>query len=109
MWVNKVLLAVNLETLAVRELYRAPAEFTTTMTNVTSDGRYVCTGLYEDLSGRFRVNLDHGYIGFKEYWEANPLSRVLRISAVHSATTKRAVRPARTRFRRVRSFIRQRW
>ena len=80
MWVNKVLLAVNLETLAVRELYHAPAEFTTTMTNVTSDGRYVCTGLYEDLSNRFRVNLDHGYIGFREYWEAKPLSKVLRIS-----------------------------
>lgn len=80
MWVNKVLLAVNLETLAVRELYRAPAEFTTTMTNVTADGRHVCTGLYEDLSHRFQVNLDHGYIGFREYWEAHPLSRVLRIS-----------------------------
>ena len=80
MWVNKVLLAVNLETLAVRELYHAPAEFTTTMTNVTSDGRYVCTGLYEDLSNRFQVNLDHGYIGFREYWEAKPLSKVLRIS-----------------------------
>ena len=50
MWINKVLLAVHLETHAVRELYRAPEGFTTTMTNVTADGRYVCTGLYEDLS-----------------------------------------------------------
>ena len=69
MWINKVLLAVNLETRAVRELYRAPDEFTTTMTNVTADG-HVCTGLYEDLSNRFPVNLDHGYIGFRENWEA---------------------------------------
>ncbi len=80
LWVNKVLLAVHLETHAVRELFRAPEGFTTTMTNVTADGRYVCTGLYEDLSHRFRVNLDHGYIGFREIWEAHPLSRVLRIS-----------------------------
>ena len=80
LWANRVLLAVNLETGATRELYHAPAEFTTTMTNVTSDGRYVCTGLYEYLSHRFRVNLDHGYVGFREYWEARPLSRILRIA-----------------------------
>jgi oligogalacturonide lyase len=38
------------------------------------------TALVEDLSHRFRVNMDHGYIGFHEYWEAHPLSRVIRVS-----------------------------
>ena len=79
-WANRVLLAVNLETCAVRELYRAPDGFTTSMTNATADGRYVMSALVEDLSHRFRVNMDHGYIGFQEYWEAHPLSRVIRVS-----------------------------
>ncbi|MDH7487316.1 MAG: oligogalacturonate lyase family protein [Anaerolineae bacterium] len=80
LWVNRVLMALDLETLAMRELYRAPDGFTTSITNATADGRYVMTALVEDLSHRFRVNLDHGYIGFREYWEARPLSRVIRVA-----------------------------
>lgn len=55
------------------------------MTNVTADGRYLCTGLYEDLSGRFPVDLLRGYVGFREYWEAMPLSRILRIDTASGA------------------------
>jgi oligogalacturonide lyase len=80
LWANKVLLALDLKSYAIRELYRAPDGLTTSMTNVTADGRYVMTALVEDLSHRFRVNMDHGYIGFQEYWEAHPLSRVIRVS-----------------------------
>lgn len=80
LWANRVLMALDLETLRLRELYRAPEGFTTSMTNVTADGRHVMTALVEDLSHRFRVNLDHGYIGFREIWEARPLSRVIRVA-----------------------------
>jgi len=80
LWVNRVLVALDVQTLSLRELYRAPDGFTTSMTNATADGRYVMTALVEDLSHRFRVNMDHGYVGFHEYWEAHPLSRIIRIS-----------------------------
>ena len=93
-WANRVLLAVNLETCAVRELYRAPDGFTTSMTNATADGRYVMSALVEDLSHRFRVNMDHGYIGFQEYWEAHPLSRVIRVAPTSSAPRKMPGKPS---------------
>ena len=51
----------------------------TNMTNVTADGRYVCTLLFEDLSDKFGVDLLHGYVGFEEYWAARPLSRIVRV------------------------------
>jgi oligogalacturonide lyase len=49
------------------------------MTNVTADGRYVCSVLFEDLSEEFEVDLLRGYVGFQEYWAAKPLSRVIRV------------------------------
>ncbi len=85
-WHGLDLLALNLETLEERRIYRAPQRFLTNMTNVTADGRYVCTGLYEDLSHRFRVDLLHGYVGFKEYWEAMPLSQIMRIDVDSGAS-----------------------
>lgn len=78
-WHGRTLLALDLDSLEERRLYEAPAGFVTNMTNVTADGRYVCTALYEDLSDRFPIDLLHGYVGFEEYWAAMPLSRVLRI------------------------------
>jgi len=80
LWVNGVLTALDLQTLSTRQLYRAPESFTTSMTSATADGRYVMTALVEDLSQRFPVNLNHGYIGFREVWEAHPLSRIIRVA-----------------------------
>jgi oligogalacturonide lyase len=84
-WHGPELVALDLRSLEERRLYRAPEGFRTTMTNVTADGKHICTGLYEDLSARFKVDLDHGYVGFHEYWEARPLSQVLRIDAASGA------------------------
>jgi oligogalacturonide lyase len=84
-WHGRTLVALDLATLEERLLYEAPRGFLTNITNVTADGRYVCTGLYEDLSGRFNVDLLRGYVGFREYWEARPLSRVLRIDTESGA------------------------
>jgi oligogalacturonide lyase len=84
-WHGRDLVALNLESLEERRLYRAPDGFLTNMTNVTADGNYVCTGLYEDLSGQFKLDLLHGYVGFREYWAAMPLSQVLRIDTASGA------------------------
>ena len=84
-WHGRDLLALDLHTLAEQTLYRAPDGFLTNMTNVTADGRWLCMGLYEDLSGRFAVDLLHGYVGFREYWAARPLSRIMRIDTATGA------------------------
>jgi oligogalacturonide lyase len=85
-WLGRRLVAVNLDTCALHEIYEAPAGFMTNMLNCTADGRAVCTALYEDLSGRFRVDLLHGYVGFREYWAANPLSQVIAVATDGSAS-----------------------
>lgn len=79
-WHGRDLVALDLHTLDERRIYRAPERFLTNITNVTADGRYVCTGLYEDLSDRFAIDLLHGYVGFVEYWEARPRSQIVRIN-----------------------------
>jgi oligogalacturonide lyase len=78
-WHGRTLLALNLESLEERAIYQAPAGFMTNMLNVTADGRYICTGLFEDLSSRFDVDLLHGYVGFAEYWAAMPRSQIIRV------------------------------
>jgi oligogalacturonide lyase len=50
------------------------------MLNCTSDGRFVCAGIFEDLAARFRIDYGRGYVGFRETWEAGPLSRIARIA-----------------------------
>jgi oligogalacturonide lyase len=79
-WHGRRLLAVELQTGAARPIWEAPPGFLTNMLNCTADGRYVCTGIYEDLSHRFRVDLLHGYVGFREYHAARPLSRIMRVA-----------------------------
>jgi oligogalacturonide lyase len=78
-WYGRQLIALDLVSLEERTLYTAPAGFLTNLTSVTADGAHVCTGLYEDLSDRFPLDLLHGYVGFREYWQAKPWSRVVRI------------------------------
>jgi oligogalacturonide lyase len=57
-----------------------PYNFDVSMINVTADGNYVCASISEDMSGRFPVDLLRGYVGFRETWEAKPLSRILRVA-----------------------------
>jgi oligogalacturonide lyase len=78
-WHGRRLMAVELESCRLRELYVAPAGMLTNMLNCTADGKYLCTGLYEDLSSQFKVDLLHGYVGFREYHQAHPLSQIIRV------------------------------
>jgi len=76
-WKGQELLALDLRTLALRTLLQLEPGFRPANTSVSSDGAAVCTGAYEDLSKKFAVKLQQGNIGFREYFEARPLSRVL--------------------------------
>jgi oligogalacturonide lyase len=79
-WRGRELVALDLASLEERALCQVPSGTRPGNTNVTADGEWVCTGLQEDLSDRFEIDLAHGYVGFHELWEARPLCRVARVS-----------------------------
>jgi oligogalacturonide lyase len=74
-----VLTALDLVTLETRPLYTRPAGFVGGSANATADGKYICAGYTEDLSDRIMMDLGHGYVGFKECWEAHPHSMIVKI------------------------------
>lgn len=77
---GRQLIALDLQTLAQQTLWEIPQGFRRSMLNCTADGRFVCLGIFEDLSARIRIDYLRGYVGFRETWEANPLSRIVRIA-----------------------------
>lgn len=79
-WLERVLQALDLKTLSMRPIYRTPDGMSVNMTNVSADGKFVYTGIYEDLSKKFKVDLLNGYVGFAEYHAAKPLSQIIEIS-----------------------------
>jgi len=79
-WYDRSITVLDLNTLETKVLGEVPEGFVRSMINCTADGKYVCAGIFEDLSGRFRIDYGRGYIGFKETWEAHPTSRILRVS-----------------------------
>ncbi|HUU42979.1 MAG TPA: oligogalacturonate lyase family protein, partial [Planctomycetota bacterium] len=54
---DRSLVAVDLKTRELRPLWKRPEGFRWSMVNCTADGKYVCVGVYEDLSDRFRIDL----------------------------------------------------
>lgn len=78
-WYDRDLCALDLATRELRPLWRIPDGFIRSMTNCTADGTSVCTGIYQDLSDRFPVDLLRNYIGFREIHAARPESRIMRI------------------------------
>ncbi len=83
---GRQVLAVDGLTGKQRVLAEIEPGWVSSMLNVTADGRYLLTGMWEDLSDRIDTDLLHGYVGFEETWEAMPLSRILRIPTDGSGT-----------------------
>lgn len=79
-WYGLDLLALDLDTLATRTLYRMPDGFDVSMINCSADGKHVYASISEDMSDRFQVDLLRGYVGFRETWAAHPLSRIEQIA-----------------------------
>jgi oligogalacturonide lyase len=79
-WYNGEIMAIDLHSYETRPLWKVPKGFLNNMMNVTADGAFICTGIYEDLSHQFKVDLLHGYVGFREYMVANPLSKIMRVA-----------------------------
>jgi oligogalacturonide lyase len=78
-WVERTLVAIDLTGGDARVLAECPAECDPTMTNVTADGKYVCTSIWQRPPG-VRIDLFNGYIGFRETFEYAPPSEIWRIN-----------------------------
>lgn len=85
-WKGNDLLALDLRTQSLKSIYALDPHFRPTNTSVSSDGKVVCVGAHEDLSAKFKVNLLYGYVGFREYFDAHPVSRVIEIATDGSAS-----------------------
>lgn len=79
-WYGLDLVALDLRTLESRVLYRMDEGWDVSMINCSADGRHLYASISEDLSDRFRVDYLRGYIGFRETWEARPLSRIIKVA-----------------------------
>jgi oligogalacturonide lyase len=83
-WWGDHLLALDLETLALRSLYEKPAGYHPTITNVTADGTRVCTAIVEDVADRIPPDVGwdpwvRGGPGMADFHAAAPESRVLAV------------------------------
>ncbi len=76
---GRSLMALDLKTLAIRTIFTTPDGYVSGSGDGTADGRYVVVGMHADLSDRIMLDLGHGYVGFKELWEAHPHSLIYRI------------------------------
>jgi len=85
-WYELKMFALDLQTLEMRPLWQMPKGFLEGNLSCTADGKYVCTSIFEDLSEQIRIDYNRGYVGFKETFEARPLSRIVRIATDGSGT-----------------------
>ncbi len=78
-WRGPELLAIELDTGEQRVLYTAPDDKGRGNLNPTADGKYVCSCLRDHVPFESELDLGHGYIGFRELFEAHPHCQVIRI------------------------------
>lgn len=71
--------ALDLVTLENRLLYKTIAGFDLKGGLVSADGKYCLGILTQDLSDTIYQNIDASYVGFKEYFQAKPECRIVRI------------------------------
>lgn len=79
-WYGRSVVALHLASRELRTLWEMPDGFRRSMLNCTADGRFVCAAIFEDLSRRFRIDYGRGYVGFRETWEAQPSSRIVKVA-----------------------------
>lgn len=74
------LIALDLHSLQSRVLYRMAEGWDVSMINCSADGCHLYASISEDMSDRFRVDYLRGYVGFRETWEAKPLSQIIKVA-----------------------------
>lgn len=78
-WFMGQLRALDLHTFNQRILAESPEGFRAGNTDVSADGKFVCTVFGEDLTARIGTDLLRGYVGFRETWQAHPLCRIVEV------------------------------
>jgi len=95
-YVDNILMAVDLQTLAERPLYERPAGFFQGATNATADGKHVITFQVEDPTPRWREEIADDYQRYSDYMQgrkgpavadirerifrSHPLSQIVRVA-----------------------------
>lgn len=79
-WHDLELIALDLESLEQKTIFRLDSGWNISMSNCSADGKNVYFGTWEDLSHLFEVDLLRGYVGFEETWEAKPHSKIIRVA-----------------------------
>ena len=77
---GKVIKVLDLNTLEERTIYEKPDGWVGGGTNVTADGKYLITSEVDDLSDRIYTDMGHGYVGFREWFEYHPQSKILKVA-----------------------------
>lgn len=76
---GRTMLALDLHTLKIRKVFTTPDGFVGGSAAATADGRFLVMGMHVDLSDKILLDLGHGYIGFREQWEAHPYSKICKL------------------------------
>ncbi|MFS0637663.1 oligogalacturonate lyase family protein [Mesobacillus foraminis] len=76
---NRSIIALNLDSLEEKDIYQLPEGYNFSNLSCTADGKYLCFGQSEDLSGKIHTNLSGGYIGFEETEAARPHCQICKL------------------------------
>ena len=79
-WRGMDLIAIDLSTNRERRLWRCPDGFFPSNQGFNSNGNLLYFGLLENLTHRIEMALLQGYVGFADYWEAQPLCRLMKFN-----------------------------
>lgn len=74
------LLALDLRTKQLRQLYQFDSNWDLHMMNVTADGKFICFGIFADPDYKIRNGIQNGGISFEEAWRLRPLSRIVKVA-----------------------------
>lgn len=85
-WHNNQLLAVCVKSKNIKKIYTVPEGFSSNILSVNSDGSFIYTAIYEDLSKKFNVNILNNYVGFEKYMLSKPISKIIKISTEESSS-----------------------
>lgn len=76
---NQHIVSLNLDSYEEDIIFTLPIGYRFSNLSCTADGKYVCFGITEDLSDRFKSHLTGGYVGFEETEAARPNSKIFEL------------------------------
>ena len=83
-WWDGHLCALDIETCSLRTLYELPPNYIGDITDVSADGKYICTSVYQDVTHDIPADLGitpfrRAGPGFEQVWKNRPQSKVIAV------------------------------